>query len=181
MPDTIEPVDQRFEIYCHTCRTTGLKYVGLTKYTMEQRWECHLYDALARDLDGGGCLYFHNAIRKYGEDDFDHELLEVCVGRPAVNEAEVRWIATLGTQTPNGYNISPGGGTGPFLEETRERMSKAHAAWWKTRTPEQRSEWARRTNEVQTPEERSDRQRRANAARSRRLSARRSRGSATKT
>lgn len=52
----------------------------------------------------------YNAINKYGEENFEMEILEWCRN---YNEREVYWIKKLNTLSPNGYNISEGGNEPP--------------------------------------------------------------------
>ena len=62
------------------------------------------------------------AINKYGWDAFEVELLEQCSTRAQLGEAEQRWIATLGTMVPNGYNVRAGGFHAPQTEEHKKRV-----------------------------------------------------------
>lgn len=58
-------------VYYHTNRVNGKKYVGYTKMTtIDKRWRIHIEVAKM-----GSTLFFHNAIRKYGIDAWDHEIL----------------------------------------------------------------------------------------------------------
>jgi len=94
-------------IYKHTCKITGKAYVGYTKFTLDERWQQHCKDARL-----GSNFYFHKAIRKYGLDVWDHEVLEECsyVHEHEIGDREIHWIAKLGTTIDkNGYNMTHGG------------------------------------------------------------------------
>lgn len=126
-------------IYCHTNRGTGLKYIGLTKLGLARRWTLHVRTAM-KDATGYHCRYFHAAIRKYGEDAFDHEVLADGIATvEEANVAEVKWIADLGTLAPNGYNLSAGGGAKNDHPETKVRRSEARRAVWAKLSPEERA------------------------------------------
>lgn len=97
--------DKVWIIYVHTHVLSQKRYVGLTSKTMEHRWKGHLSDARKGDTKP-----FYCAIRKYGVDSFDHEVLEVVTTLDAANEAEQWWIAHFGsTDLVLGYNLSRGG------------------------------------------------------------------------
>ena len=54
--------------------------------------------------------YFHNAIRKYGEDSFEISLLEEVEDWSLLDEKEQYYISKYNTYFPNGYNTTVGGG-----------------------------------------------------------------------
>lgn len=92
-------------IYCHVHRESGRRYVGLTKRTWQERWRGHLYGARR-----GVTTHFANAIRKYGPEAFDHEVLQVCSTLEEANEREQHWITHFNTRNPlYGFNLTPGG------------------------------------------------------------------------
>lgn len=97
----------RWTIYCHTHIESGRKYVGLTKKTMLQRWNQHVYmsERLVK-----GWSHFANAIRKYGRDAFGHEVLGTYDTLEDANMTEQEWIEKLGTRDPGkGFNFKRGG------------------------------------------------------------------------
>lgn len=94
-------------IYKHTARKSGKSYIGYTHFSIDKRWQQHCKDAFH-----GSDFTFHKAIRKYGTDDWEHEVLEECTGTEReVGEREQYWIARLGTTIDNdgGYNMTHGG------------------------------------------------------------------------
>lgn len=99
-------------VYCHTHTESGRRYVGVTKKTMMQRWNQHVYTATR--LAEKGWSHFANAIRRYGKDAFSHEVLEVCSSLEEANERERYWMWTYDTRNPlRGFNLAPGGAHTP--------------------------------------------------------------------
>ena len=86
-------------IYKITNKVNGKSYIGQTRYTIEFRWRQHLHK---KDN-----TYFHNAIRKYGADNFIVEKLEEC-NIEDLNEKEIYYIAKYNT-FKDGYNLTIGG------------------------------------------------------------------------
>jgi group I intron endonuclease len=71
-------------------------------------------------------LYFHKAIRKYGEDCFEHKILEVCHSLEDVLKREIYWIDRLHTTVDeNGYNMTKGGEGNLMPEAVKERHKLA--------------------------------------------------------
>lgn len=113
-------------VYCHTNTKNGKKYVGWTSSTMEQRWKNHL-----NDVRKGSKTYFHNAIRKYGIEVWEHKILEIVESVEEAQAAEVRWILELKSHTYRrdgwGYNETKGGdGVAgvPWTAEMKEAQSE---------------------------------------------------------
>ena len=121
-----------YTIYKHTltmdCSHYGWSYIGLTKQALERRWK-----------NGTGYPestqpYFARAIKKYGWENFTHEIIEDNIKTKAeANQREQYWIAYYHTYVKDplckGYNLTKGGdghsGHSPSLE-TRRKMSQAH-------------------------------------------------------
>lgn len=108
-------------IYLLTCRTSGKRYVGQTIDSLEQRWKEHVDST----CDGRTLLY--RAMRKYGADSFERQVLEECTTFEQLDERERHWIAELVTLKPNGYNMTLGGqGCHGYRHtvETRKHLSE---------------------------------------------------------
>lgn len=86
-------------IYKITNKVNGKSYIGQTRYTIEFRWRQHQHK---KDN-----TYFHNAIKKYGIDNFSIEVLEEC-NVEDLNSREIFYIAKYDT-FHNGYNLTLGG------------------------------------------------------------------------
>jgi len=88
----------------------GNIYIGKTVATIQHRWNDHIYSALNNDKDGNCPL--HRAIRKYGKDAFQLELIEQCDDNLG-SEREIYWIAYYDSYN-NGYNATIGGDGNPI-------------------------------------------------------------------
>lgn len=86
-------------IYKITNKVNNKSYIGQTRYTVEFRWKQHQHK---KDN-----VYFHNAIHKYGVDNFLVEVLEEC-NIENLSSREIFYIAKYDTFN-NGYNLTIGG------------------------------------------------------------------------
>lgn len=86
-------------IYKITNKVNNKSYIGQTRYTIEFRWKQHQHK---KDN-----TYFHNAIHKYGIENFSIEILEKC-NIEDLNSKEIFYIAKYDTFN-NGYNLTIGG------------------------------------------------------------------------
>ena len=86
-------------IYKITNKVNGKSYIGQTRYTVEFRWRQHQHKK-------DNC-YFHNAIHKYGVENFTVETIEEC-NVEDLNSREIFYIAKYDTFN-NGYNLTIGG------------------------------------------------------------------------
>lgn len=99
-------------VYLATNRINGKQYVGQS-VDFDRRKKGHRYDAVS----GKGCL-FHSALRKYGFDAFDWEILKYREfltwerDKAWMNRWEKCYIKKLDTMSPNGYNLTEGGDGG---------------------------------------------------------------------
>lgn len=73
-------------------------------YDIGERFKQHISAA-----NGGSELRFHQAIRKYGCENFSSEIIDVCENETELNEKEIYWIQSYDTYN-NGYNMTEGGG-----------------------------------------------------------------------
>lgn len=98
-------------------------YVGKTVLTLEERKRRHEYAA-----EKGRGEYFHAAIRKYGKEAFEWEVLFESDDAVLLSVAEETCIVELGTKVPNGYNLTDGGeGIAGYQhsEEAKKKISEA--------------------------------------------------------
>jgi group I intron endonuclease len=96
-------------IYLVTNTLTGMCYVGKALRGETKRWLVHQSEACKGDSE----TYFHRALRKYGAGAFVVMALYRCT-EPLLNGAERHFIASLGTLSPNGYNLTKGGDGGGY-------------------------------------------------------------------
>lgn len=110
-------------IYMHTSKTTGKSYIGQTIKGMGYRWKSHCRDAENCTMPNN---HFHKAIRKYGNDDWEHEVLVDDVPQGLLNEYEQNLIEKYDTFN-NGYNSNVGGGSAIGYKHTEEQKAKIGA------------------------------------------------------
>jgi len=104
------------------------KYVGKTKYTAEKRWRGHVSTARGGKPTKMTIIL---AIRKYGYENFSISVLEeVSTNDDELSNAEIKWIAKLGTRNGEiGYNQTMGGeGTAGHVmsEEGKQKLREYH-------------------------------------------------------
>ena len=107
-------------VYLTTNLINGKQYVG-----------DHSTNNLNDHYLGSG-IYFDKAILKYGKENFSKQILEQFNTKECSFDAQEKYINEYNTLIPNGYNISPKGGSkyqGSCSEETKKKLSKI----WKGR------------------------------------------------
>ena len=79
-------------------------YIGQTIRGIKRRWKDHINKV--------GCKYIHNAITKYGKENFKIEVIEYCE-KSELDTREIYWISYYNSTNKDiGYNILEGGSTG---------------------------------------------------------------------
>jgi group I intron endonuclease len=115
-------------IYRIRCKTTNKSYIG--QYAQHDtpiaRYSRHL-----RDARKGSKNTIHQAIRKYGEDNFELTVLCVCSTREELDLKEDEYITEFNSMVyDNGYNMIRGGrGRAPnphHTEDHKKRMREWH-------------------------------------------------------
>lgn len=92
-------------IYKATSATTGKVYIGQTSQSLQERINQHNSHAYGHQYN----YHFHNAIRKYGADDFNYEIIEDnIISKDILNEREKYWISYYNSYY-EGYNSTMGG------------------------------------------------------------------------
>lgn len=114
-----------FTVYRHINRLNGKSYIGWTSKSIDYRWNQH-----CRLAQNASPLVFHSAISKYGPDQFDHEILEICESEKEAAAAEIRLIKEYKTHYIDGfgYNMTLGGDgvSGIIIDkESYKRVSEA--------------------------------------------------------
>lgn len=102
-------------IYITTNLIEGKRYI-----------EQHKSDKFEPNKYMGSGIYFLNALKKYGKNNFKCELLEWCGTKEQLNEREKYWISYYNAQSDDSfYNLREGGsGEILFTESSLERISK---------------------------------------------------------
>jgi len=104
-------------IYKITNMINNKSYIGQTKTTLQKRWSKHCYTSFTSKKN----IKFHNAIKKYGTECWNLEILEET---NELNEREIYWISHYDTFN-SGYNSTIGGRQGSSVsEETKTKMRK---------------------------------------------------------
>jgi group I intron endonuclease len=109
------------EVYKITNKQNGKIYIGITNQGVDVRWCKHCSDA-RHDSN----FPIHNAIRKYGESNFQIEQIEVVEDVEVLKEREVYWIKEYNSyDREKGYNLTLGG-DGTFgryhSDETKDKI-----------------------------------------------------------
>ena len=102
-------------IYKITNKLNGKVYIGQS-IDIDTRWRQHCN---AKDD-----MLIHKSIQKYGAENFSFEVLLECPAE-MLNDWERDMIALYDCISPNGYNLTEGGGGCKCSEETRLKMSEA--------------------------------------------------------
>lgn len=119
------------------------KYVGYTSKSLKERKLGHL-----KKVKSGSKLLFHRAIRKYGEEKFTWISFYTHKCEIKLQEKEIQLIKSFNCKSPNGYNLTDGGGglVGCTLE-TREKIGSAQRGRKRPpRTEEYRAKLSRATH-----------------------------------
>lgn len=90
-------------IYKITNRINGKVYIGQTIHTLEQRWKQHLKNAR-----NGVKTHLYSAIRKYGEENFEPEIICSADTKEELNLLETYYIQEYNS-IDVGYNMVDGG------------------------------------------------------------------------
>ena len=107
-----------YSVYKHTT-PSGKVYIGITSKPVEERW-----------LNGRGYArneHFWNAIKKYGWDNIEHQVLVTGLSKEEASEVEKMYIALYRShEIKHGYNLTEGGETGiVHTMESRRKLSES--------------------------------------------------------
>lgn len=111
-------IAENYTVYVHTS-PSGKRYVGITKRKPETRWR-----------NGQGYQshhpHFYSAIKKYGWENFTHEIVAEGLSKQDAEAKEIELIATYNSNCREcGYNIENGGNSiGKHSVETRRKISQ---------------------------------------------------------
>ena len=116
----MEIFNDTYCVYVHINKINGKKYVGQTYKDPEDRWR-----------NGKGYKtspYFYKAIKKYGWDNFEHEIVASNLTKEEADNFEKLLINKLNLmQHEYGYNLKEGGTGGKFSDSTIQKMSESHS------------------------------------------------------
>jgi group I intron endonuclease len=88
----------------------GKSYIGQTSQKFNTRKRGHIFASKNLNASYDYNVIFHQAIRKYGEDNIQWTILEDGITDSVIlDDREIYWVSKLNTKTPNGYNMADGG------------------------------------------------------------------------
>ena len=116
-------------IYKATNLVNGKVYVGQTVNTLKYRKEQHWREAICPSRKN---VHFHNALLKYGIDNFEFEIIDRARDVDELNKKESYWIDYYNsTDSRYGYNKDSGGKSGGFKsQETKEKIGLTTREKW---------------------------------------------------
>ena len=103
-------------IYQITNIVNGKFYIGKTEKTIKNRFSNHM-SAGKNPKD-----YFHNAIKKYGRENFKIEIIKYVYEDDDINELEKHYIGWLKPQ----YNLKEGGEGGRHHQQTKRKIGETN-------------------------------------------------------
>jgi group I intron endonuclease len=118
-------------IYKHTS-PSGKSYIGQTKDYKQRCWQ--------HQRPTSRCKAFAAAIKKYGWDNFTHELLVEHITEDEANTLEIFYIKEHQSLFPGGYNLTEGGDARLLSEETKAKIGAANKG--KVHTDESKAKMA---------------------------------------
>lgn len=103
-------------IYKATNQLNNLSYIGQTVTSLNQRKHGHISCAKLRPES-----YFHRAIRKYGSENFEWEIIDYGIDCDDLNQKEIYWISHYNTYKGEGYNMVIGGNSNKGFKMSEEQ------------------------------------------------------------
>lgn len=95
-------MEDNFKVYMHVNKINKKKYIGVTKTSLNKRWDNGIGYKRQKK--------FYNSILKYGWDNFEHFVFEDNLSKEEAYEIEKLLIKKLKTQDRDfGYNVVEGG------------------------------------------------------------------------
>jgi group I intron endonuclease len=103
-------------IYKITNLVNNKVYIGQTTKPIEERWKGHNRK--------NGCRSIHNALQKYGIDNFKIEKIDSALNKNELDEKEKLYIKQYKSNIKEfGYNLTDGGANKKLCDESRKMMS----------------------------------------------------------
>lgn len=116
-------------IYKVTNKLNQQVYIGQTKFSLNKRKAEHEKEALSRTRK---TVKFHNALLKYGFENFIWEVVRECNSQEELDYYETFYINKLNClDREKGYNLKSGGKLGGcYSAEAREHMGESTKKKW---------------------------------------------------
>jgi group I intron endonuclease len=109
-------------IYKITNNINNKIYIGQTIEDLKKRWSRHNWTC----TKGRNAMAITNAIIKYGKENFIIEQIDTANTIDELNDKEIYYINKLNSLSPNGYNLTTGGGNKRLSEETKRKISESN-------------------------------------------------------
>lgn len=134
-----DQIERIIYLYRVTCQVNGKIYIGQSVQPSARWWQ-HRNDAADPHIP------FHYAIRKYGSQNFDFEIIAACKGQDNANYLETELVKQYDSyiSSGKGYNATHGGMNAPKTEAFKQMMRDWHASL----TPEERAEISKQQSEA---------------------------------
>lgn len=108
-------------IYKVTNLVNGKVYIGKTTQKINIRKNQHKYSSLKANSKS----LIHKAIRKYGWENFEWEVIDLASSEDELNSKEIHWIKYHNTYL-KGYNLTHGGDGSLGYKPSEEYLAKIH-------------------------------------------------------
>lgn len=113
--------ERMFIVYKHTNKINDKVYIGIT-CNLKHRW-------VAKGYMYTGSPYFNHALKKYGWDNFEHEILFEGLTEKEARKKETELIKLYRSNDSNyGYNLTEGGEHNIPNKSVRDKISKTQKA-----------------------------------------------------
>lgn len=107
-----------YTVYQHKNKINNKVYIGITSRSPKERWG-------KNGNNYSSSPYFYNAIKKYGWDNFEHNILYSNLSKEEACKKEQELIKFYNaTNRKYGYNSTTGGEIFKMNEEVRQKISK---------------------------------------------------------
>jgi len=116
------------KIYVGQCVSHILNHKRYRPHGHLHRFKTHISEAFS--LKKNQSRYLNNAIRKYGVESFEVELLEFCEQQDS-DKREIYYIQKLKSLYPNGYNLKNGGCVFVHTDESKKIVSNGVVNYFK--------------------------------------------------
>lgn len=121
--ETLKQDNKIYYLYKITNKINGKIYIGQTVQP-NKRWNQHRNDAANPKIP------FHYAIKKYGAQNFEFEIIATCKSQDDTNYIETLLVKQYNSFIANGkgYNATHGGMNAPKTEEFKQMMRDWHVS-----------------------------------------------------
>jgi len=112
-------------IYKCTNSINNKIYIGQTINILDQRIIGHIHNAKYKPS------YFHNALNKYGYNNFIWEVIDEAFSKDELNLKEMKWIKYYNSFGENGYNLTSGGSDSfNVSKKLKNKQSETSKLYW---------------------------------------------------